>query len=145
MSQPVSPARRFSLSEDWLATIIGLLIVAIIGLGLIGPGPQTVTLKAAPGESVDKTARPHDGWKASATIGGEKAVVEGAPKQLVDAQLYPFVCDGGQMAAEAGDSSLSLPSGGAYLTLTNNCDAEASLTYTTDYAIRWPLFGIFKR
>ncbi|NWG18312.1 MAG: hypothetical protein HXY41_16940 [Chloroflexi bacterium] len=144
MTQSV-PARRFSLSEDWLATLIGLLIVAIIGLGLIGPGPQSVTLKAKPGESVDKTARSLDGWKVSATVGGEKAAVEGAPTQLLDAQVYPFVCEGGQMIAEAVDSSLSLPPGGTYLTLTNNCDAEVSLTYTTDYAIRWPLFGIFKR
>lgn len=141
---PSTPARRFVLSEDWLATIIGLLIVAVIGLGLLGPGPQTVTLKAQPGESAAKTAKPLDGWKASATVGGEKTTVTDAPKRLLDGQQYPFTCMNGTIAAEAGDPTASFPSG-AHLSLTNNCDAEAVLTYTTDYAIRWPALKLFNR
>lgn len=142
MTQP-APARRFVLSEDWLATIIGLIIVAVIGLGLLGPGPQTVTLKAQPGESAAQTAKPLNGWKASATLGGEKVTVADAPKQLFDGQPYPFTCADGVIAAGTGDSTATFPSG-AHLLLTNNCEAEAVLTYTTDYAIRWPVFGIFK-
>lgn len=38
------------LNEDWLATFIGLGIVAVIGLGLLGPGPQRATLKPVPQE-----------------------------------------------------------------------------------------------
>lgn len=142
MTQP-QPARRFSLSEDWLATIIGLIIVAIVGLGLLGPGPQSVTLTAKPGETIEKTAKPRDGWKTSATIGGEKVTVADAPKQLFDGQPYPFTCADGTISAEAGDLTASFPSG-AHLSLTNNCDADASITYTTSAAVRWPLFGIFK-
>ncbi|MBI5671630.1 MAG: hypothetical protein HZC41_26860 [Chloroflexi bacterium] len=142
MTQP-NPPRRFSLSEDWLATIIGLVIVAIVGLGLLGPGPQSVTLTAKPGETVEKTARPLSGWKASATIGGEKITVADAPRQLSDGQQYPFTCADGTIAAEAGDLTASFPSG-AHLVLTNNCAAEATITYTTSTAVRWPLFGIFK-
>ena len=142
MTQP-TPARRFTLSEDWLATIIGLVIVAVVALGLLGPGPQTTTLAAKPGESVGKTARALDGWKASATIGGEKAAVTDAPKRLYDGQAYPFTCINGTIAADAGDPTASYPSG-AHLTLTNNCDADAVLTYSTGTAIKWPLFGLFK-
>jgi hypothetical protein len=142
MTQP-QPVRRFSLSEDWLATIIGLIIVAIVGLGLLGPGPQSVILNAKPGKSVEKTARPPDGWKVSATIGGEKATIADAPKQLLDGQQYPFTCNDGTISVQAGDLTTSLPSG-AHLMLTNNCNADAVITYTTSAAIRWPLFGIFK-
>jgi hypothetical protein len=145
MTQPDPGKRRFSLSEDWQATLIGLAIVALIGIGLFGPGPQSLNLKAAPGESVSKTAVPTSGWKISATLGGEKITVENAPTTFLEAQDYPFTCSAGLITAEAGDSSLSLPPGGAYLSLTNNCDAEVSLTFSTDHAIRWPLFGLFKR
>lgn len=142
MTQPDSP-RRFSLTEDWLATIIGLIIVAVVALGLIGPGPQSVTLTAKPGETIKKTARPLDGWKASAALGGEKVTVTDAPKQLLDGQQYPFTCADGTISAEAGDLTASFPSG-AHLVLTNNCDMDASITYSTSAAVRWPLFGIFK-
>lgn len=142
MTQP-QPARHFSLSEDWLATIIGLVIVAIVGLGLLGPGPQSVTLTAKPGETVEKTAKPLGGWKTSATIGGEKVTVTDALKQLLDSQQYPFTCADGTIKAEAGDLTASYPSG-AHLVLTNNCDADTSITLTTSAAVRWPLFGIFK-
>lgn len=143
MTQP-NPPRRFSLSEDWLATIIGLIIVAVVASGLIGPGPQTVTLAAKPGETVEKTAKPSSGWKVSATISGEKTAVADAPKQLLDGQQYPFTCTNGTIAAEAGDLTASFPSG-AHLALTNNCDTEVIITYSTSAAVRWPLFGIFQR
>ena len=44
------PLPKFTLPEDWLATLIGLVIVLVIGLGLIGPGPVSATLSVAPGE-----------------------------------------------------------------------------------------------
>lgn len=43
MSRSPEPAdtpddhRRFSLSEDWLATVIGLVLLAVCLLGLIDP------------------------------------------------------------------------------------------------------------
>lgn len=39
-SSPESPEdhRRFSLSEDWIATAIGLVLFALCALGAIAPG-----------------------------------------------------------------------------------------------------------
>ena len=68
-----SPPRRFRLSEDWLATIIGLVIVGVVGLGLLGPGAQKHELKAAAGEDANAYALPLAGWKISATVDGEKS------------------------------------------------------------------------
>jgi hypothetical protein len=63
----------------------------------------------------------------------------------VDGQIYIFTCEDGQITAAAPDGTASIEPGTVYMTLVNNCDANANLTYSTDYAIRWPLFGIFKR
>lgn len=60
-----SPRAGFKLNEDWLATLIGLAIVAIVGFGVLGPGAQSVALKADPGTTIAKEARALGGWSAS--------------------------------------------------------------------------------
>lgn len=146
---PASPSggRRPRLSEDWLATIIGLLIVAAIGLGLIGPGPQTASLKAAPGESAAVYVKTASGWKVSATLGGDSLTPNDAPTTLTRT-TYFFVCQDGQIAPQPLGPGLTLPDpppGEAQLVFTNNCDQDAALSYKTDYVIPWPAFGLFKR
>jgi hypothetical protein len=142
---------RFRLSEDWIATIIGLAIVLVIGAGLIGLGPQSVSLKAKPGETVTANALAVDGWNVSATLGGEKVTIENAPTGLESNQVYGFICQEGAIEVgtilpEAGETSLLVwESGRALLALKNTCDADVSVSYKTSAAIPWPVFRIFDR
>lgn len=148
MASTSSP-RRFSLSEDWLATLIGLSIVAIVGFGLLGPGAQSRKLEADAGESAPAAyLLPISGWKASATLDGEKVAVEGAPGTLAPGSVTAFVCANGQLAADAelAATILARPEDSkATVLLVNNCDGKVVLTYTTDPIIRWPLFGLLAR
>lgn len=132
---------KLSLSEDWQATIIGLVIVAVIGLGLIGPGPQTVTLKAAAGAAVEMSAPAAGGWKTSAALDGDKVDVAGAVSALAAGSAYTFTCRDGAVALETSAADGGQPR----LTLENACAGEAVVTLKRDNAVPWPLFGWFAR
>lgn len=139
---------RFSLSEDWLATLIGLAIVLVISSGLLGPGPQIVTLKAKPGEIASADALAVAGWKAAATLGSDKVSAEAAPSVLESARTYGFTCAQGQIKGDVEVANMVSgvpPAGKAALVLDNHCDQDAALTFTTDPAIRWPLFSLLAR
>lgn len=132
----------FKLTEDWIATLTGLFIVAVIGAGLLGPGPHRVTLEAEPGESVSAEADARDGWTVTATLDDESIAVADSGT-LEDARDYLFVCAGGDLQVttqDAGDTD----DGQVTLTLQNDCDADLTLRYTIDAAIQWPLFGLFE-
>ncbi len=143
MSQPGVGLGK--LSEDWLATIAGLLIVAVIGFGLLGPGAQTVTLTAEPGETAEAEALAIGGWRVSAQVGGEKAEVLGAWTVLSDRAGYTYVCGRGTLAAQADvvEADAAAP-GKASLRLENDCEAAVSLTLKTAPVLPWPVFGLFK-
>lgn len=142
-----SPPRRFALSEDWLATLIGLILVAIVGLGLLGPGAQKQELKAAAGEAARIDVLPLAGWKATATVGGEKATLADAPTTLERDSVTAFACADGQISLDPEQAAtISARSDSkAGLLLVNNCDAEVAITWSTDPIIRWPLFNLFAR
>ncbi|MGQ9887603.1 MAG: hypothetical protein ACUVSX_03845 [Aggregatilineales bacterium] len=130
-----------TLSEDWQATLIGLAIVAAIGLGLIGPGPQTVTLKAGNGAAAEMSALAASGWKISATLDGDKIDVAGGVSALAVGSLYAFACRDGAVALEAA----AVGDGQPRLTLINDCAGEVVVTLKRAGAIPWPLFGWFAR
>lgn len=142
---------NFKLSEDWLATIIGLVIVLVIGSGLLGPGPQNVSLKAEAGESASGATVPAiSGWKISGTLNGEKTTVENAPAVFESTGVYLFQCDGDTLSLVGtlplGTETVeTAPAGKARLEFDNQCSAAASLTFTTDAAIRWPIFNLLAR
>ncbi|MFN8377769.1 MAG: hypothetical protein U0452_03785 [Anaerolineae bacterium] len=142
-----SPPRRFSLSEDWLATIIGLVLVGVIGLGLLGPGAQKHELKAAAGESAPAAyALPLAGWKISATVDGQKVSIPDAPTTLEPGSVTAITCQEGQLTLdpELAATISARPDGGkATLLLVNQCDVPVSVTYSTSPLIRWPLFSLF--
>lgn len=150
-----SPPRRFSLSEDWLATIIGLLIVGIVGLGLLGPGAQKHELKAAAGEDAPVVyALPISGWTTAFRVGDEKVTVEGAPASLEPesvsgpARVVAFVCSDGELRLDpdlAATISARPADNKATLMLLNHCDVPVTVTYSTSPLIRWPLFNLFAR
>lgn len=142
------PARRFNLSEDWLATIVGLLIVLIIGSGLIGPGPQSVKLSADAGSTKSVEARAVDGWIVSATLAGESAPLAGKLTDLKDGKIYVYTCRDGQITGQADaappDGTAAPADDRALLVLVNECDDKAALAYKTENAIPWPVFELFK-
>jgi hypothetical protein len=135
------------LSEDWLATIIGLAIVLVIGLGLIGPGPQNVTITAPPGEESQRAVLPLKTWQVSATLGGEAASIENAWTALNGGQAYFYTCRDGVITGEeqppAGD--MGTVSSRSLVIITNECDQEVIITQRTNPAIPWPVFGLFGR
>jgi hypothetical protein len=154
MTHTSSP-RRVSLSEDWLATLIGLALVAVIGFGLLGPGAQKHELKADAGESAPAVyALPIGGWQAAFTVNGEKVTVEGAPTTLAPedanapARVVAFVCENGTLRLDpdlAATISARPEGGKATLLLVNDCDAPVTVTYSTGPLIPWPLFNLFAR
>lgn len=134
------------LNEDWLATIIGLLIIAVIGLGLLGPGPQSVTVTTEAGAANSSPARAISGWSASATLAGERLTLENAPTTLENGRIYVFTCREGAITVEVTDAPPeSLADGRALLTLVDECDGAVTLTYRTTAAIVWPVFGVLGR
>lgn len=142
-----APPRKFKLSEDWLATGIGLAIVLIISAGLIGPGPQTVSVKAAPGETQSAQAVAARGWTISATLGDEAAAIQGAITDLGDGDAILITCRNGALTAQIAGT---LPDGThrpdgdhAMILVTNTCDAPVSVTYSQSAAIPWPVFNLF--
>ncbi len=137
----VQAIMKLNLAEDWQATLAGLAIVAAIGLGLVGPGPQTVTLTAAPGAAAEAFAPAAGGWKISAALDGEKLAVAGAPTVLSAGGVYEFVCRDGAPTLAAGAAD----GGQARLTLANECAGDVALTLKRENAIPWPLFGLLAR
>jgi hypothetical protein len=142
--QPPAPPR---LSEDWLATIIGLVIVLVIGLGLIGPGPQNVTITAPPGEDGQRQVLPLKTWQVSATLGGEAASIENAWTALDGGQAYFYTCRDGALRPGSDNPVLSaaLPANQSVVVVINECDEEVVITQRTNPAIPWPVFGLFGR
>ena len=140
---------RFSISEDWLATGIGLAIVLIIAAGLIGPGPQTVNIRASGGET--KSAQPLSigGWQVSGTLGGQSASIERLPNRLDNGKTYIVTCAAGTPSADIADTLpdgfSAPPDGRAQLIVVNGCDEELALSYRTSAAIPWPVFNLFSR
>lgn len=138
-SEP-APAKKPMLSEDWIATLIGLAIVLIIGVGLIGPGPQTVTLEADAGSTDESEARAMDGWAVTATLDGEKVTIETPFESLDAGKTYTYRCEKGQIIATGSVDNPDLDDNQALLILDNQCEASVALTAKTESAIPWPLF-----
>lgn len=128
------------LSEDWLATGIGLAIVLIIGTGLLGPGPQNTLLRAAPGETVSASVPAVGGWQVSATLAGESITIESV-SPLAESTHYGYECQAGQVTLTTSAIAESTP----IIALNNQCDGDLSITYKTTAAIPWPVFGFFGR
>lgn len=148
MTEKASAPRRgaLTLNEDWLATLVGLVIVLIVGAGLLGPGAQNVTLQAASFESVSQDVRAMDGWQASATLGGERVSIVDAPTIFEAGGHYTFTClQGGLTAArtDAPPEGVALPPDHARITLSNECQAGVSLSLRTNPIIPWPVFRLF--
>lgn len=146
---PLPPKRKFTLSEDWQATLIGVAIVLIIGFGVLGAGPQTVRLTAAAGETQTIALLPISGWSVSAALDGATIPLADAPRNLTEGSTYLFTCANGTLTADpnpALQDVLTLPPAGrAQLLLVNDCAGEVTITYRTSAAIRWPLFNLFSR
>ncbi len=144
---PTAAKTPFKLTEDWLATIVGLVLVAIIGFGLLGPGGQSVAVSAAPSASQAATIRPLSGWTVSATLNKVKTKVEGAPTSLESGKTYVVTCQAGALSAQVADALpanvKAAPADKAQLVVVNGCDADVTLTYTMSAVIPWPIFKIF--
>ncbi|MBI5928912.1 MAG: hypothetical protein HY862_06365 [Chloroflexi bacterium] len=142
-----SKSASLKLSEDWLATIIGLVIVLIVGVGALGPGPQTAKLTAAAGESTSVEVLARDGWELTTTIGGEKVKVQSPFTDLKSGTIYTYECRDGEITplTEQLDTATREDSSKALISLQNNCEAKVVLTYQTKFAIRWPIFGLFTK
>lgn len=142
-----APRAALKLNEDWLATLIGLALVVIVGFGLLGPGAQNVALKADPGATAAKEARALGGWSVSVKLNGAKVDGVEAPKTLVDGHSYVFTCANGAVSvAESATppEGVNAPAAGkAQLVVVNNCDAPLDLGYSIGGLVRWPLFNIF--
>lgn len=142
-----APRAGLRLNEDWLATLIGLALVVIVGLGLLGPGAQSVAIKADPGASAAKEARALGGWSVSVKLDGAKVEGVSAPKALTAGSTYIFTCaDGAVTVAESAtppDGVNAPASGKAQLVVVNDCAAPLELSYSIGALVRWPLFNIF--
>jgi hypothetical protein len=144
VAQSNTTPQPFRLSEDWLATIIGLAIVLVIGLGLLGPGPQNVSITAPPGETAEQQVLPLKTWQVSATLDGERASVENAWTGLNGGQTYLYTCRDGVISGEERppiDSMADLSR--ALVVVTNECDQQVVISQRTNPAIPWPVFGLF--
>ncbi|MBX3062620.1 MAG: hypothetical protein U0528_11540 [Anaerolineae bacterium] len=151
-SGPATPAGSgggFTLSEDWLATIIGLVIALIIGLGVLGPGQQTVTLDAAANTTASKSTLAISGWSVSATLAGKTSSISAAPKVLQAGATYVITCENATLsAAQATDQALpegvsAAASNRAQIAVVNKCPDAVRVTYTSGAAVPYPLFRIF--
>ncbi|MBZ0277864.1 MAG: hypothetical protein K8I60_17080 [Anaerolineae bacterium] len=139
--------QRFSLSEDWQATLIGLGIVLVIGLGLLGPGGQTKNITVQPGEQQVVDLPAMDGWQVTA---GVDFAPDATPFTALQAgEIYQYGCQDGLLTATAGVPAGVMaeppPSGKAQFWLSNACDAAYSLSYKHAPILRWPLFNWFTR
>lgn len=138
----------FSLSEDWLATIIGLLIVLIIGAGLLGPGARSISVSADAGETASTSAPLLSGWHVSATIDGEPASVTGAATAFKQGTQAVITCRSGQLETQTRDltaEGATMPDDYAEVVIVNECDAPVGVTYRINRAIPYPVFNLFTR
>jgi hypothetical protein len=143
---PAAPTTGFELSEDWVATFIGLAIVLVIGTGLLGPGLHSVKLTATPGKTVSTSAPALDGWAISVTLDGEEVTVQDAFTTLETDTNYDYTCRDGAITAEVlADIPIlnPLPEGQAEIFITNECAAAVIVSYKISSAIPWPVFGLF--
>jgi hypothetical protein len=147
MTVQTAPPSSFKLSEDWLATITGLIIALVIGLGLFGPGAQSVALTAKAGTNASRGINPLGGWSVTATVDGKRVSVTGAPNRLEAGKTYVFTCkDGailGALAETLPEGSAIPPANQAGIFLVNSCSADATLTYTMNAVVPYPLFRLF--
>jgi len=140
---------KFKLTEDWLATLTGWVIVLVIGAGLIGPGPQKANLSADAGEITTRSAMAVGGWSISATLDGTAITADTAFDSLEDGGIYAYTCANGSLTAqqltalpEGIDAALP-EDGDALLILDNGCEGALALNYSISVFVRWPLFGLF--
>lgn len=155
---PAAPSPWAWLTEDWLATSIGIVIVLLLGLGALGAGPQEVKLSAKAGTDENAEALAHDGWGVTAKLGDDEVDVANAPTTFDEGSVYVFVCENGALRYRSADELANLDGislaqaapypkpdeGNALLVVDNRCDGKVSLTFKTKAAIRWPIFDIFK-
>jgi hypothetical protein len=134
---------RWQPSEDWLATFIGLAVVVIIGSGLIGPGPQTITLSAPAAETREAPAYPASGWIISARIGEASAAVENSSSILERDSTTIIECQDARLSVQTANGAPA--AGRAQIVLMNNCDQPVSVTYKTNAVIPWPVFRVFSQ
>jgi hypothetical protein len=147
MTTQTAPPGSFKLSEDWLATITGLIVALVLGLGLLGPGAQSVAVTAKAGANASRGINPLGGWNVTATVGGKRANVTGAPNRLEVGKTYVFTCkDGvlsGALAEAAPEGGHIPPANQAEIYLVNTCAADATLTYSINAIVPYPLFRLF--
>jgi hypothetical protein len=145
-TQPPAAAPLAWLTEDWLATSLGIIIVLVLGLGVLGSGPQDVALSAGAGSDAHTGALAQDGWRVSATLGDEAVEVMEAPGAFEEGEVYVFVCQEGRLHYRPAIEAADYPDPDedkALLVMDNRCDDEVSLTFSTEPAVRWPIFDIF--
>jgi hypothetical protein len=137
---------KINLTEDWLATIVGLLLVAVIGLGALGPGAQSVALSADAGATTSAALRPLAGWSLSAKLGGNAVTLADAPTAFVAGQVVVITCRDGalSLSPDVPDGVPAPPEGRAQVMLVNACDTGVTLTFTTRALIPWPMFNWFR-
>lgn len=143
-----APRAPAGLSEDWLATLIGLAIVFIIGSGLLGPGAQNVSIRAEAGETGAAALRPLSGWRVSATLDGERTSEAEAPTALNAGETTVITCHDGALSAQAAtlpEGVEAAPAGRAQIIVVNECEGVVSLTYQTSALVPWPVFNLFSR
>lgn len=133
-----APQNRFRLSEDWQATLLGLTVALIIGLGVLGPGGQTITTKAAAGQTASKDIPTGGGYTVSAQFGKDKLSIS-APTELSGGADYRFTCQNGTVTLE----TRPLEGNAATVTIANQCDQDVQITYTRRALIPYPLFRVF--
>lgn len=143
-----TPRARFTLSEDWIATLIGLALVLIVGSGLFGPGPQSEKVSAEAAETTLTEVKAVDSWSLNAKMGDTKLPIRRPVSNLADGQRVIYTCTDNVLERS---EAASLPpgeypdpaSGHAQVAVINTCPAAVTLTLKTDYAVRWPAFGLF--
>lgn len=146
--QATSKISAFNLSEDWTATLIGLLIVLVIGTGLFGPGARTITVSADADETASAPMPLLKGWNVSATLDGEPAAVEGTVTAFEQGTQAIITCRDGQLQAQRRDltaEGATMPDDYAEVVVINECDVPVSVTYHINRAIPYPIFNLFSR
>jgi hypothetical protein len=150
MTNNTAPPRvRFNLSEDWVSTLIGLVVVLVIGSGLIGPGPQSEKVSADVGKTIQENVKAVDGWSLSAKQGDVSLPIHNPVTDLDGGQRVMYICADGVLEVS---ESVDLPpdefpgpdDDHAQVILMNYCAETVTLTLKTDYVIRWPAFGLFE-
>ncbi len=144
---PQKPATGFELSEDWIATFIGLILVLVIGMGLLGPGAQSVRVEAAAGQEVSATAPALNGWTIKVTLGGETVDVPDVSPNLEPGANMVYICrEDNIIAGVMGNGTESPPvllGKNGQISIINECTEPVNVSYTIGSVIPWPVFGWF--